>query len=607
MTHPIPTDIEIALEPGKIIMSKTDLKGIIEYANEYFVRICGYSKAELMGKPHNIIRHPDMPKVVFKLLWDTIKNGDTVYALVKNLTKSGNHYWVLAKVEPRFDSNGKIDSYFSHRKAVPNQAHAKIEPYYKELVEIETINPVEVSEKYFIGLLEEKKLNYENFLLNILNFSKEELVNYFEEVDPLNANVKSNQSKRPIPNNIEIKVDPSQLVMSRTDLKGIIQYSNDYFIKISEYTIDELMGHPHNIIRHPDMPGVVFKLMWDKLKKGEGLFAIVKNLTKSGSYYWVLARIEPIYNANNEIEAYVSYRKAAPPKAVERIESYYQVLSSIEKKKNIEASENYFIGFLADNKLTYDHFILKVLGTNEATLNQYFEGLVNSRTDMKANLRNANASVPETKPVSIEIEKPNQQEFLNIEFQLDPSITIKSRTNLKGNIEFANASFYDVTGYDEDFVIGENHNILRHPDMPKTLFKFLWDQLLLGNSFNTIVKNTTKDGKYYWVMNHITPIRNSEQEVIGYQSFGKAIPKISAINFQKFYTNLKEIEDNQGINTAYNNLVNHLAETKQTYDEWLINMLDVKKEDIIKYFSDLDIEIFKSSEQKKGMFQKWFN
>jgi PAS domain S-box-containing protein len=594
----------------KISLSKTDLKGVIEYANDYFIEASGFSRAEIMGKPHNIFRHPDMPKAAFKLMWDTIQKGKTFHAIVKNKTKSDGFYWVLGKVEPKKDEEGNIIAYFSQRKALPNPDIAeKVEKYYNILVDIEKENKIEVSEKYFLGLLEELGLTYDGFVLKMLNFTQEQLDNYFIDAKQINQEPSTTFYKnRPIPNNIETKIDPSQVIMSKTDLKGVIQYADDYFIRISEYNIDDIMGQPHNIIRHPDMPRLVFKLMWDKLKKGEGLFAIVKNLTKSGSFYWVLARIEPIYNVNNEIKAYVSYRKAAPPKAVERIENYYQILTSIEKKKNLETSENYFKDFLADNKLTYDQFILKVLGANEATLNQYFEGLVNSRTDMRNSQTIPEINVPEIKTTAnTVVEEPTKQEFLNIELQLNPSITIKVRTNLKGNIEFANASFYDVTGYDEDFVIGENHNILRHPDMPKTIFKFLWDQLLLGNSFNTIVKNATKDGKFYWVMNHIHPIKNSENEIIGYKSFGKAIPEISAANFRKFYSIIKEIENIQGINASYNYLVNHLAEKKITYDEWLINMLDVKKEDIIKYFSDSDINLFKSSERKKSLVKKWFS
>jgi len=91
---------EVLLEKDTIIVSETDSKGKILYANDDFCKICGFSKDELIGKPHNIVRHPDMPKAAFKDLWDTIKAGKEWKGIVKNKTKDGGFYWVHAKVFP---------------------------------------------------------------------------------------------------------------------------------------------------------------------------------------------------------------------------------------------------------------------------------------------------------------------------------------------------------------------------------------------------------------------------------------------------------------------------------------------------------------------------
>jgi len=93
-------DQEIELDKDTIIVSETDEKGKILYANEDFCKICGYTKDELIGKPHNIIRHPDVPKVVFKELWETIKNQRLWQGIVKNKAKNGGYYWVHTKVYP---------------------------------------------------------------------------------------------------------------------------------------------------------------------------------------------------------------------------------------------------------------------------------------------------------------------------------------------------------------------------------------------------------------------------------------------------------------------------------------------------------------------------
>jgi len=86
-----PTSRERLWGEEEIIVSKTDLKGIITYANRTFLKVSGYSEEELLGKPHSIIRHPDMPRCVFKLLWDTIEAGREILAYVKNMAKNGDH------------------------------------------------------------------------------------------------------------------------------------------------------------------------------------------------------------------------------------------------------------------------------------------------------------------------------------------------------------------------------------------------------------------------------------------------------------------------------------------------------------------------------------
>jgi len=95
-----PTGVESHFGDDEIIVSKTDPRGVITYANEIFIRVSGYSEEELLGAPHSILRHPAMPRCVFKLLWDTIQGGREIFAYVVNLAKTGNHYWVLAHVTP---------------------------------------------------------------------------------------------------------------------------------------------------------------------------------------------------------------------------------------------------------------------------------------------------------------------------------------------------------------------------------------------------------------------------------------------------------------------------------------------------------------------------
>jgi PAS domain S-box-containing protein len=169
--------------------------------------------------------------------------------------------------------------------------------------------------------------------------------------------------QHPEPNNKQIHLDPKRYIVSKTDKHGIIEYGNDYFVEISGYTEPELIDQPHSIIRHPDMPKVVFKMMWDRINKAQNIMAVVKNLAKDGSYYWVVTEFQPkVDPITNEIISHTAFRKAAPQKAVDAIAPLYQKLLEIEKEGGMEASEKYLRGLLEEKGVTYDEFIDKLIG-----------------------------------------------------------------------------------------------------------------------------------------------------------------------------------------------------------------------------------------------------
>ena len=169
MARPTPIDKEKVLDPKKYIVSKTDPKGVIEYGNDYFVEITGYSEAELLGKPHNIIRHPDMPQIVFKMMWDRINRAQNIMAVVKNLAKDGSYYWVVTEFEPKVDPiSNDIISHTAFRKAAPKKAVDTMAPIYQKLVEIEKDGGMEASEKYLRGFFEEKGITYDEFINDVV-------------------------------------------------------------------------------------------------------------------------------------------------------------------------------------------------------------------------------------------------------------------------------------------------------------------------------------------------------------------------------------------------------------------------------------------------------
>lgn len=129
-----PTDREVFFREEDVIVSKTDVKGRITYANDVFLRVAGFTEAEVLGEPHSIVRHPDMPRCVFKFLWDTISAKDECFAYVKNMAKNGDFYWVFAHVTPSFNDRGEIIGYHSNRRVPDRESLNKIEPIYEALL-----------------------------------------------------------------------------------------------------------------------------------------------------------------------------------------------------------------------------------------------------------------------------------------------------------------------------------------------------------------------------------------------------------------------------------------------------------------------------------------
>ncbi|SNZ10340.1 aerotaxis receptor [Persephonella hydrogeniphila] len=127
---------ETEVPENELIISRTDLKGIITYVNETFAHISGYKPEELIGKPHNIIRHPDMPKSVFKELWETIRQGKTWKGYVKNLRKDRGYYWVYAEISGVY-KDGQLIEYKSMRSPVSREKKKEMQDLYDRMREEE--------------------------------------------------------------------------------------------------------------------------------------------------------------------------------------------------------------------------------------------------------------------------------------------------------------------------------------------------------------------------------------------------------------------------------------------------------------------------------------
>ena len=166
----------------------------------------------------------------------------------------------------------------------------------------------------------------------------------------------------------------------------------------------------------------------------------------------------------------------------------------------------------------------------------------------------------------------NNRELLDKEVKLNENDFIVSKTNDKGIITYCNEIFMEMAGYGEHELLDKNHNIIRHPDMPKAAFKLCWDLISAGKEFFGFVKNLRKDGAYYWVFANITPDYDERGKVIGYTSIRRK-PNQTAIDaITPIYKEMIMIEKNQGVAASTQYLLDFLNENSVSYDNLILSL-----------------------------------
>jgi PAS domain S-box-containing protein len=168
-----PTGQERSFGADELIVSKTDPRGVITYANDVFLRVSNYALDEVVGQPHNLIRHPQMPRALFHLLWETLGQGREIFAYINNLAADGAHYWVLAHVTPSYGRNGRVIGYHSNRRRPSPTAVAAVTPLYERLLADEKRHPnaraaVQSSSRLLSEMIAEQADSYETFIWSII-------------------------------------------------------------------------------------------------------------------------------------------------------------------------------------------------------------------------------------------------------------------------------------------------------------------------------------------------------------------------------------------------------------------------------------------------------
>ncbi|MFN3696533.1 MAG: PAS domain-containing protein [Pseudobdellovibrio sp.] len=213
---------ESTFKSEEIFISKTDKRGVIEYGNSVFTRVSGYAEDQLIGAPHKIIRHRDMPRSVFKLFWDTIQKGEPIIAYVKNRAIDGKYYWVLATCYPSSDNLGYLSIRIKPLTELKNAA----ENLYKQVIQIEQEKGMEEGIKYILGELKKLGFNsYEEFMIHSL----------YEELSARQKAVRSNYTKKYNTQDQQL----SALVNTFTEMKTLsvnsIQRFSQAVLPLKEY------------------------------------------------------------------------------------------------------------------------------------------------------------------------------------------------------------------------------------------------------------------------------------------------------------------------------------------------------------------------------------
>ncbi|BCD61838.1 aerotaxis receptor [Nitratiruptor sp. YY08-26] len=220
-----PKNIESPFALDELFFSITDPKGIILTGNDVFQEVSKFDRDELIGKPHNIIRHPDMPRAIFKAVWDTIKAGKPFVGYVKNMAKDGSYYWVLAVIYPVVNEEGKIEKYISIRLKPSSKIFDLIPNLYKEILEVELKNDMESA----LSFMREKlhKLGFETYE----NFSKKA---FFEEIQS-REKLLDNQ------NNVSCQTDLTQVKEKNIEFIDLLCNLQTIFFRLNRY-FNEIFG-----------------------------------------------------------------------------------------------------------------------------------------------------------------------------------------------------------------------------------------------------------------------------------------------------------------------------------------------------------------------------
>jgi PAS domain S-box-containing protein len=253
------------------IVSKTDLQGNITYVNDEFLKWAKYSEEEVMGKNHRMLKSGDQDDQIFVDMWKTISSGKIFRGEIKNKAKDGSFYWVDAIVAPVLGEDGKPIEYIAQRFVINDQKE-------KEIIIQQTLEEARAQE--------------------------EEIRQNMEEMQAIQEEMELVQREMSAQNDIINSI----AIVSKTDLQGNITYVNEEFLKWSKYSLEEVMGQNHRMLKSGDQDDQIFVDMWKTISGGKIFRGEIKNKAKDGSFYWVDAIVAPVLGEDGKPKEYLAQR-----------------------------------------------------------------------------------------------------------------------------------------------------------------------------------------------------------------------------------------------------------------------------------------------------------
>ena len=194
---------------------------------------------------------------------------------------------------------------------------------------------------------------------------------------------------RPFPIDVEMKISSKSMMVTKTDMRGDIIYINDNFTSVVGYEKDEILGTSHDTLRHPDMPEAIFLLIVRAIEKGNKIRAVVKNLAKSGEYYWAITDFEAEKDENGRVSSFFAFREAILEENIYELVELYQILLNIERRRGVEASLRYLNNYLHENHISYNEF-MEIMSRPKGIIQRIFVKSFAPKDKEKNNYRSNN-------------------------------------------------------------------------------------------------------------------------------------------------------------------------------------------------------------------------